>query len=174
MSRLNYFLILLFSISCLSLHGQDFPTTEKEFAQQYRKNIRKTRLNGVYIPSDIKDAMVQLEKKTQVDALEKFKNAPVEEVAPKLHFGIGRWMIVNWNFDEGSRLSHKLVKMGVTNPDDMAQFLIVSFHKHLNGQDLDIEERAQKYVDAKKRKQEEERQNGTRETISVKKIEKKN
>jgi len=174
MLNFNYLLVLLFSWCFASVQAQDFPTTKEGFAKQYKKNIRKTRINGVYIPSDIRDAMSQLEKKSQVDVLDKFKNAPVELVAPKLHFGLGRWMMVNWNFEEGSRLSHKLVKMGITKPDDMAQFLIVSLHRHLNKQDLDIEKRAQEYIDAKKKLEEEERKNGTRETISVKKIEKDN
>jgi hypothetical protein len=59
-------------------------------------------------------------------------------------------MIVNWNFYEGSRLSHYLKQMGLSYPEDMANFLIVCFHRHLNGKDLDEKNLVQKYIEARK------------------------
>ena len=48
----------------------------------------------------------------------------------------------NWNFYEGSRFSHYLKEMGVSFPDDMASFVIISYHRHLNGRELELEKRS--------------------------------
>ena len=47
-------------------------------------------------------------------------------------------MIYNWGFYQGSRLSHYLKGLGLEHPDDMARFMIVSWHRHLNEKPLDI------------------------------------
>ena len=114
-------------------HGQTFPNTRAQLDSVYAVNIKMSKLYGTYIPQDEKDALARVSKMTPPDAIEKFKNAPNEvEVCRKLHLGIGRWMIVNWNFEEGSRLSHYLKKKGVLHPDDMAQYLLRIYYRQLN------------------------------------------
>ena len=141
-------LILFPSIfSLASIQAQEIKeikpsNTAEEFEKQYERNIRKSRINGVYIPKDLNDAINELVKLSPPESLEKFKIVSEDIVAKKLHFGMGRWMIVNWNFYEGSRLSNYLKNLGVGHPDDMADFLIVSLHRHLNGKDLKTAESA--------------------------------
>ena len=124
--------IIILSTQYLS-NAQTFPNTRAELDSVYAVNIKMSKLYGVYIPKDVDDAIDRLNKMTPPDAIEKFKNAPDEvEVCRKLHLGIGRWMIVNWNFEEGSRLSHYLKKEGVLHPDDMAQYLLRTYYRQLN------------------------------------------
>lgn len=118
--------------------------------QIYERNITRATIQGVYIPFDLYDAVKRLEALSPEESLEKFRNAPEEGIDRKLHFGLGRWMIVNWNFYEGSRLSHYLRQMGITYPEDMANFLIVCFHRYINGKDLDAKNLAQKYIEARR------------------------
>lgn len=141
--------IILFStiFGSVALQAQEIKelkpsNTVEEYEKQYQRNIKKSRINGVYIPKDLNDAIEQLIKLSPEKSLEKFKMVPEDGVAKKLHFGLGRWMIVNWNFYDGSRLSHYLKNLGVGHPDDMADFLIVSLHRHLNGKDLKTAESA--------------------------------
>lgn len=143
--------IILFStiFSSVSIQAQETKepspsNTAKEYEKQYERNIRKSRINGVYIPKDLNDAIEELIKLSPPESLNKFKTVSEDVVAQKLHFGLGRWMIVNWNFYDGSRLSHYLKSIGVGHPDDMADFLIVSLHRHLNDKDLKTEELAAK------------------------------
>lgn len=124
---------------------ESLPSTPEEFEKQYKRNIKKSIINGVYIPSDVNDAMRELKKLSPPESLEKFKNAPEDIVARKLHFGLGRWIIYNWNFYYGSRLEHYLKGLGVEHPDDMADFLIISFHRYLNGKDLKTKELAEEF-----------------------------
>jgi hypothetical protein len=63
-----------------------------------------------------------------------------EDAAIKLHFSLGRWMIYNWGFYEGSRLSYYLKNLGIGHPDDMAQFIIITYHRNLNKTKLNVKE----------------------------------
>ncbi len=125
--------LFFFSFILIDLSAQTFPNTRAQLDSVYAQNIKMSKLYGVYIPKDIDDAHTRISQMTPPDAIEKFKNAPDEiEVCRKLHLGIGRWMIVNWNFEEGSRLSHYLKRQGVLHPDDMAQFLLRTYYRKLN------------------------------------------
>src|SRR5690606_32780541 len=84
--------------------AQEFPVTEDQFEKEYQKRIQKEFLNGVYIPKDLADCFVQLNRLTDDASKTKFKNMPEEDAARKLHFSLGRWIIYNWGFYEGSRL----------------------------------------------------------------------
>jgi len=163
--RILFLFIAFFFLG--NLGAQDPPSSYKEFEKQYKKNIRKTRINGVYIPKNLDEVFSQLTKRSEPEAINSFKNAPEDLVAKKLHFSLGRWIIFNWNFEEGSRISHYLHELGLKDHDDKAQFLIVSFHRHLNEIDLDIEQRVKLLADARKKKTE---KNQTRELLETKPI----
>ena len=141
--------VLLFSANGLAQNknkNEDrLPSTPEEIEREYKRNIRKSRINGVYIPKDLDDALQQLKKLSSEESLAKFKNAPEDIVAKKLHFGLGRWMIYNWNFYYGSRLEYYLKQKGLMHPDDMADFLIISFHRYLNNKDLNTGELIKKF-----------------------------
>ncbi len=141
------------SLLTVSLVAQDFPSNEKEYEKQYFSNIKKSRINGVYIPKDLDDAFKELKALSPPESLVKFKNAPEDLVAKKLHGGLGLWMIVNWNFYDGSRFSHWMKTKGISHPDDMAEFVIKSFHRHLNGLDLQVKERSIAYAEKRKKMQ---------------------
>lgn len=167
-----YILVPLLLLSTAYVNAQEImdkspANTPEEFEKQYQRNILKSRINGVYIPKDIDDAIIQLEKLSPIKSLEKFKNAPEDIVAQKLHFGIGRWMIVNWNFYGGSRIEYFLKNMGVGHPDYMADFLIVCFHRHLNGKDLGTKVLSEMYK--KKSLEELNKRRVVIDTIKVKK-----
>ncbi len=115
------------------------PSTEAEYEVQYAERIKQTHLYDVYIPSDLTDAIKELVRLTPESSRIAYQNAAEDVVVQKLFFGLGRWMIYNWGFYEGSRLSHSLREAGIYNPDDMARVLMVSFHRHLNNKPLDVD-----------------------------------
>jgi len=129
------FLFLFVQVS----QAQEIPSTKAELDSVYQSNIKKSRLYDVYIPKDLDDAHNRILKLTPPESIKKFKNAEEVEVCKKLHFGIGRWMIVNWNFYQGSRFSHYLKQKGLLHPDDMAQFVLRTFHRKLSGKPLEEE-----------------------------------
>ena len=154
-------LLMMFVFSTLSLQAQEFPNTEAEFKSTYKKNIKKSRINGVYIPKDMDDAFGELDNLSTKESKMKFKSGTEDVVADKLQRAIGQWMIVNWNFYEGSRMSHYLKNMGVSIPDDMSQFIIVSYYRHLKGAPLELEQRAQSIFEKRKEEQKERNKNKT-------------
>ncbi len=116
----------------------------------YKERIQQAYLNGYYIPKDIQDAMRHLVEISSEEGLEKFKQAPEDTVAQRLHFGLGKWILVNWNLVEGSRYSHYLRQLGLTFPTDMVDFTIVSLHRYLHDKPLNIEERVAEFVEERK------------------------
>lgn len=112
------------------------PTTKEAYEAQYKRNIAKSRINGVYIPTDADDALVQIKKLATAEALEKFSSGPEEIVVKKLKLGIGRWIVLNWSFYEGSRLSHSLKELGLLHPEDMSSYLLTILHRQLNQKDI--------------------------------------
>ncbi|MDX1685267.1 MAG: DUF6794 domain-containing protein [Saprospiraceae bacterium] len=140
---------------------------EAEFEAEYEKRIIKTRINGVYIPKDFEDAFLELERLSHPEDLRKFKEQPEEEVARKLHFGLGKWMMLNWSFYEGSRFSHYLKQRGLHFPDDMVQVTLRLFHRHLNDKPLEEDALIREYAD--RREEEYQRRLDSAETIEVRK-----
>ncbi len=136
------------------------PSTEAEFQQQYQDRIRKEVLNGVYIPKNLEDAMLELDKRISVEARAKFKELPEAEVCSVMHNRLGQWMILNWGFYGGSRLSNYLRSAGVTFPDDMADFLILAYHRRQNGKPVGIKELATDFRDRRKKAYQEEMKKG--------------
>jgi hypothetical protein len=144
-----------------TLHGQDAPaSTQEEFERQYQERIKKERLANVYIPKNLDDALLQFDKIISPEARAGFAAIPEDSVILRMHNRMGQWIILNWGFYAGSRLSHYLRSAGITYPDDMADFLILSYHRKLNGKPVQIKEMALYYRDKRKKEHEQERKEG--------------
>jgi len=159
---MRYFILSIFiSLSLLS-YSQDHQ--ERKIVSKdslYNANIKKSKLYGVYIPRDIDDALNKLMELTDEDARKKLTKITEEEAAKKLHFGIGRWMSYNWNFDEGSRFSHHLREKGLYYTEDMMRYMIILFHRKISQKPLnDVElmkqliERRNKIIEEERKKRE--------------------
>jgi hypothetical protein len=136
----HVFVLFVVLVATVATSAQVFPQNEAEFDSIYARRIMMTEIHGVYIPANLNDALLELKRLSSPADLEKFKKVNEETVRRKLHFGLGRWMIVNWGFYEGSRLSHDRREAGLQHPDDMSRVLIVSLHRSLNGRELRFEE----------------------------------
>lgn len=154
-------ILILTGILFLSLSGlcQKPPDTEAEFEAAYQKRIQKETLDGVYIPKDLKDAFIQLNKLIDDDSKAKFKKMPEAAVAKKLFFSFGRWITYNWGFYGGSRLSNYLRTLGIYFPEDMASFVMIAYHRNLNREKLDIKGLVE-YFETKRKKENEARLRG--------------
>jgi hypothetical protein len=163
-SKLLLSALLLCSVS--ALWGQTKPVqegppdNEAEFEKQYQERITKDRLFNVYIPKNLDDAMAQLDKMVPPDAVSKIKNMPEDSIVPRLHNRLGVWLVNNWGFYGGSRLSHYLRSAGVTFPEDMADLLLIAFHRHLNGKSVAMRELAKPFREKRKQEHAEEIKNG--------------
>ncbi len=150
---------LLF-IGLLLVSGYAFSQTEAEYIAEYNKRITMEMINGVYIPADLDDAFSELNRLSDPKGIAEFKNTPEDSIRRKLHFGLGKWMLVNWGMEDGSRISHYLKQKGITLPDDMVEYLIIMWHRNLNGKPLRSEEeiaRIQKRMAEDQKKRDEDK-----------------
>ena len=148
----QFFILFCFGISQHTLLAQQYdpPSNDREFEKQYQERIKKDRLNGIYIPRNLDDALAQLDKLTSDDAKKIYKNIPEDTICLLMHNRLGQWMIVNWSFYEGSRLSNYLRSAGVSYPDDMADFVLLAYHRHLHGKPVSIKEFAELFHEKRK------------------------
>lgn len=126
------------------------------YDKKYDWRIRQEILYGVYIPKDVSEAILELNRLTDGESKEKYMAIPEEHVTNALFFSLGRWMTHNWGLFEGSRLSVAMQNMGIHHPDDMARFIMIVFHRSLHKKPLEIKE-LMKVFHEKNQKQKEER-----------------
>jgi hypothetical protein len=153
--RTFWFILLAGLFLSLSLQAQTEDDTYE--VEPYHVRIKKSYINGVYIPKDLKEVLAELDKKMDTQAIEAFKSYTESEAEQKSYFGFGRWLSVNWGLEEGSRLSHHLQGMGLGFTEDMIRFLMVSYHRHLHERPLDSEQLIEHYQKLRKKKIEEEK-----------------
>lgn len=151
---LKYCLFILFLFSAVvTSTAQQAPAVDPA-EEAYQKRIKRTRINSVYIPKDLYDSFTQLDRLMDGPTRKQFKSLTEEEAGKK--FYLIMWMCNNWGFYEGSRLSHYIRQLGITNPEHMAHFVITAYHRQLNELDLGIKERVtfyqQKTAEAQARK----------------------
>jgi hypothetical protein len=140
-------IIFLCSLVCFPVlsQAQFFPKNEAQADSLYQANIKKSRIRGVYIPKNLDEVFEELKALSTPAATQKFALGEEDIVAERLHFGIGRWMRINWNFEQGSRLVQYLKDLGIYRINDMSDFLIRVYHRHLNQRPLEIEGLVEKY-----------------------------
>jgi len=155
---------LLYFASLLSATGllaqEKPPASAEEYEKAFEWRVRQEVLNGVYIPEDLGDAFAQFNRLIDKESKQRFKNVPEEIAARKLHFSLGRWIIHNWGFYGGSRLSAYLQDIGLSYPDDMARLLIITYHRYLNKKDLDVKNLVTHFQEMRRQEYLEEIQEG--------------
>ncbi|MEL6669589.1 MAG: DUF6794 domain-containing protein [Bacteroidota bacterium] len=132
------------------------PNNAAQYEEQYQWRIRQTQLQGVYIPKDLPEAIRELSRLSDAQSRESFASAPEEDIYRELFHGLGRWIRLNWGFNGGSRLTAALAPLGINHPDDLAQLIVVVWHRELNGKahelpelvDMIKEKRRQLYLES--------------------------
>ena len=172
MSKHYTLLLLLLVLLALPGIGQNDSLILAKHDSIYQQRIKKEKLFGVYIHTDLGDAFAQLNKLISPESKNKFKRVPEATAVKKLHFSFGRWMIYNWQFEEGSRFSHYLRKLGLFDPDDMARFVMTTYHRTLNKKPLEVKALLEDIRTNRERLKRERLRKGEVISKSVRKVEK--
>ncbi|MEX2235589.1 MAG: DUF6794 domain-containing protein [Cyclobacteriaceae bacterium] len=112
---------------------------------EYGKRILKDSIDEIYIPSDVEDCFSQLDQMLDSKDKSEFKNLSEDEAGGRYHMGLGLWMRNNWALWRGSRLSNYFNKLGIKHPDDMSGIILRSYHRNLNGRDIQLDEQVREY-----------------------------
>ncbi len=127
--------------------GQDTLTYEEAYMAEYQQRIRKSHINGFYIPEDLNDAIRILDEIVDEEGKAKFSARPDSVAVNGVFFSFGRWININWGMELGSRLTVALNELGVSYPEDMIRLIMYAYHRHLNGQPLKIDQLVQMVID---------------------------
>ncbi len=124
-------LLLLIVANCCMAQATD------PYEEKYQWRLKQEVLYGVYIPKDVNEVFLELNKKMDEPSKAMFKAMNESEATSKLLFS---WLTHNWSLYDGSRLSKYLNGLGIFDPEDMAGFLIIAYHRSLNKKPLEIKE----------------------------------
>lgn len=148
MIRIGWIAALI--LLCGSVRAQDHADTlsiEEKIQKEYQQRIRKTHINGFYIPRDLQDALRILDEVIEESGRRKFAEQEEDFAVQNVFFSFGRWININWGMEKGSRLTVALNNLGLTYPDDMVRFVMYAYHRHLNRREFSTEDLVTKVKD---------------------------
>lgn len=106
---------------------------------------------GYYIPKDLEDAFLTLDRILSAEAIEEIKNKP-ERKLNDFHFGFGSWIRSNWinahytKDSPGSPLTEYFLSFGKeVVPDDMSSIVIKTYWRRLHDKPLRLNEELERY-----------------------------
>jgi hypothetical protein len=101
--------------------------------QRAEREIRMTaeKVDGVYIPRDLGDCFVELDKLLSEIDRNEMRALPKRDDMIQYHLGLGMWMRNNWGLWGGSRLYKYFHDKGLTDPEDMSSIVMFYYHDWL-------------------------------------------
>ena len=97
------------------------------------------------IPTNLEECFIALNEMLGSEQVEEFKGWDENSVVGKSHHSLGRFLRNEWGLWSGSDLKTYFEGMGIKHADDMSGIIIDSYHRHLNGKPLDVEEQVNFY-----------------------------
>ena len=134
----TYLVIILLLIVQVSFGKQIVKKVEED-------KFTKEKIDGVYIPKDLKDCFKQIDTFWDKKMKTQVKSWTESEFSAKAHFGFGMWMRNNWKLWGGSRLSKYFNNLGIYHPDDMSGIILDSYHRYLTGKKIKLDEQVGYY-----------------------------
>jgi hypothetical protein len=113
--------------------------------KQQKIRYRYERWEGNYIPKDIDDAIIHLDILLGASFKAEYEEYKEEDLNGLYSFTFGMWIRNNWQLWNGSRLSKYFNEIGIYHPDDMSGIIFVSYHRHLTGKDINLQQQIEHY-----------------------------
>lgn len=101
--------------------------------QDSQQRLTAETIKGVYIPANMGECFVELDKKLSEIDKKEMKALPTRENMIRYHRGLGMWVRNNWGLWGGSRLSKYLSDRGESHPEGMSTVILYHYHDWLNG-----------------------------------------
>jgi hypothetical protein len=120
------------------------------WAQEAKKPAQEKKdveyIHGIYIPKDLDDCLTQFDKNWSDSMKTTFKMVP-EDILTRKFATLQEWITNNWGLWGESRLRQYFHRFGMYHPEDMASMILISYHRHLNGQEIRLADQIQFYRD---------------------------
>ena len=97
------------------------------------------------IPENLKECYLELDNiidKTEdgKEYLQMFLQLNEEKAIVNAHHNLGQWIRNNWELWTGdSNLCKWFNSNQIQHPDDMSSIILTSYHRHMNGKDIELE-----------------------------------
>lgn len=101
------------------------------------------------IPKNINESFSVLDEifNESKEDQEWFKAAAEDEAVSSLHSGLGRWIRNTWGFwTKDTDLYNTLKNMGLWHADDMYSLILTSYHRKLNGKELNLKQQIENHI----------------------------
>jgi hypothetical protein len=138
MRKLVFISFLIFQIT----HGQD----TSKVIYKLSPTPDSTKSSGVYIPKNLSDCFVELDKMLHPSFINQFKTSEAKETI-KYHHTLGMWIRNNWGLWKGDTLARWFNNKGIFHPDDMSGIILDSYWRSLNKRPIDLENQIIYYKD---------------------------
>jgi hypothetical protein len=102
--------------------------------------------NKQFIPKDLSESFLVLDTVLSNDIINQIRSSD-EDSLYRFHMGIGLWIRNNWGLWDNSRLAKWFKSNGVFHPDDMSDIILVSYHRYLNHEALNLSQQVATYQD---------------------------
>jgi hypothetical protein len=121
------------------------------------------------VPKDLDDALNYLSCTWREADKDSFKIEPERQAVASLHLGTGLGIRNGWDLWKGkNELVEFFNSIDISHPDDMSSIILTSFHRYLNGKEINLTEQVKYYQDYWEKVQaEKDRHNKTYKTIKI-------
>lgn len=106
---------------------------QKKFKTTRQIQASSAKINGIYIPRDVNDAVNVLDTLLTNEQKDTLKTLSYEDYMAGLHHGLGMKLRNDWGLWKDSRLSLYFVSSGISHPDKMSDYILLAFYHHLHG-----------------------------------------
>lgn len=101
--------------------------------QDFEKRLTLENIKGVYIPANLGECFVELDKQLPEIDKKEMTAKPKRDDMILYHHGLGTWIRNNWGLWGGSRLQKYFTDRGITHPDNMSVIILYYYHDWLSG-----------------------------------------
>lgn len=110
-------------------------TIQDKLERQLERERRMTldSVEGKYIPKNIEECFIELDKILDSDVKEEMKNLRNCGEMIRYHHGLGTWIRNNWGLWGGSRLLKYFQGYGYKDPDSMSGIILDNYYSWLHG-----------------------------------------
>lgn len=100
-------------------------------------------------PTNLSECFEQLDKiLSEAEDEDWFKSATEKEAIAHSHHGLGTMIRNDWGlWVEDSDLHQYLKNLGLKHADDMSSVILTSYHRKINGKELELDEQVKYYIE---------------------------
>jgi len=102
--------------------------------EEYLQKLQKDTINGIYIPKNLEDSFIQLDKLLSDEDKQTIQQLNNRKETIQFHHSLGMWLRNNWGLWSGSRLQKYMLDRGINHPDEMSAIILEFYYDWLNRQ----------------------------------------